>query len=545
MVRRNRLDFVTVLSLACAPAVLCGCHDAPADRSPSAGDGPADAGPADSTDDTSADGTDPSPSQAPLCPGAITRALPIVVPGASVPSLLGLPVDRIAVFRWRDGWERVTSQVDERRALNAPEPTLFYVLEELDVPANATDVGFSALGQDDDPAFDANDEIAVPADAPGDQAPRGIALPDGAASPGVEVTAFDAIEGTTGFLYAFESAGSGPSFDPEVDYERSLCADSPEAFDGECAQSWAASLERTTVTTPCYGTRFTATWIMDELRVFDAQGGTGEDLIDQWKGRAGILKAHPSDGPYWPSGEVEDIGARVNATTGQMTWCGGWSTTNDTTHYYVGQTVGPVRAIRMVHGACSYTNLVRTTIFSRAAIEDRFWLRGHAISASQGGIAFYWDYSEAASPLEYTRVGLDAPVTFDGAVDFSAADGSAEVNGPVIAADALRTGIAEEVSSAAGGLLFFTQQTFGATDPALHEIVPYQLDDAAFDDGTGSEPGVIGGQGLRFRFIEATDDAPLGFTFVYRPTAALAPSSVEPFQEMMATPLEISSAAWP
>jgi hypothetical protein len=139
----------------------------------------------------------------------ITRlSEPVVVSGAQLAPLHGVPTDRVGVWVWREdesrvppgAWERLASQVDQRDADGA------FVASE----------GGSG--------FDATDEIVFMADALGVVAvtPEAIAeaAPDGvvAGSAWAQITVTDPLESSAaGYAYVFESPAHSPA--PLVEYD--------------------------------------------------------------------------------------------------------------------------------------------------------------------------------------------------------------------------------------------------------------------------------------------------------------------------------------
>src|SRR5205823_5847017 len=113
---------------------------------------------------------------------------PVVLTGADVPSLAGIPPNALIAFRYAGGWQQIPVQVDERAVLDYG---LVYHNGASGITAlNYTDPNTWA-GPDLDPTLDANDEIAFMANDAGGLAP-GAAEPPGVVSgSGVELTISD------------------------------------------------------------------------------------------------------------------------------------------------------------------------------------------------------------------------------------------------------------------------------------------------------------------------------------------------------------------
>jgi len=452
------------------------------------------------------------PSRYARCPYPLEADGPVVFRGERVPKLLGAAIGDITAFRWADQWVRVPLQVDERRWLDWPDPQLVYVVRH----------GWDGIfDHDDDPAFDADDEVAIPWEAFGEAPPDEAGRPPGTTGPGYVVRLPDA--GGVVVVY-----GSGPAMAPlpwsDVEYVRRDCATDPDDPALPCGTPLGTASEDTWVRTRCYGAHFSMNWVLDDLHVTTEGGGDGTDLVDRWKGRG--FTSGP-EAPFDDTGEHE--GHRDAAGTGLC----GWSEV-DGGHYYVGHTDGPVRAIRVIRGACSYGNTIRTWVFDRTRYTDEILLRGHSVAKWTGGLGFYWDYSSSAAPLVYRGEGLPGDVILDGVPDFP------DPNVADIPLSKVENGYWEQVTSTHGSLVFFTRQTLAFSKGASsNTLVHYALDDAGHNDGTGNEAGVIGGHGIRFLTLQGTEQAPARLESVIRPAAANLPYVGEAFAESERQALEV------
>jgi hypothetical protein len=382
---------------------------------------------------------------------------PIVVSGDDLPTLEGTDPGDIFVFRLDTGagWQQIAHQVDERQmtplwsgASCPAECELRYVFS-----------GTEANGLDDD------DEVVFMAADVGEMASG--SQPGGVSGSGYEVTVSFPEQGIVGYAYVFASSTLSKDFgSPLVSYTRTQI--DPDTED-------------TDVATSQYHLHFSRLWVIDAIEVLAGGGGDGVDLLDRWKGRA-----------YWRSvyGETEDI----------VGMCGGWSNHDPDwgVHIYLGHIDGPVRAIRLIQGACSWPNLTRVDVFYRGMAQMILNIRGHSFAHGEGGIWAYWDYEHAALPMTYYNPLLPNGTIIDGSNDPNYPNGD---NGPEI------TSGWDQVDSAHGGIVFVVQETIDVPGPIKASI----WDDVGYDDGTGEnppgDPGVIGGNGYHVLYIDNTDPA--------------------------------------
>jgi hypothetical protein len=402
------------------------------------------------------------------------RSEPLIVSGSSVRSLEGIPAAQVFVFRYdrSSGWQQVAHQIDERRMTK--------LWSEAKCPAQCEEryVFDSAEGN----GLDADDEIVFLASDLGEKA--GTDRPEGAAK-GYEVEVRLPSGEPAGYVYVYSSKTLSQQA------ARSLVSYSRTRID--------PSSEDTSITTDKYRVHFSRLWVLDELAVLSGAGGDGTDLLDQWKGRAYDRSLR---------GETEDV----------VGMCAGWSNAAPDwgSHKYLGHVAGPIRAIRSIQGACSWPNLTRTDVFYRDMAEIIINVRGHRFAPGSGGLWMYWDYAQAALPLTYSNPLVPAGTTIDGTND------AAYENGDHM--PELKDGAWEQVSGVHGGFAFTIRQTMKIPG----SVKPFFGDDSAFDDGTGSERGVLGGHGIHVVHVENTDPAtggrPAQAIIRYRPLAAGAES---------------------
>ena len=275
-------------------------------------------------------------------------------------------------------------------------------------------------------------------------------------------------------------------------------------------------LDTATVTTPRYRFRYDGRWLMDSLQVSPDDAGLtradyGPSIIDRYKGRA----FQQSPGGNTPCCGYEDE---------QNNWGG--------SSVVMGERVGPVRDIRVTWGSDSGTNVVRTEVFYAEQVDHVSELRVHPIPPLDG-IYSQWDmaagrvttyynpYNPGGVPIagiNPVRVGdISAHAGPDG-VSYTSNDQLGRLLGPLSIGrpnnatcgsktcvygsfnlpDPTFSGVASEVLSwdemAGPAGTMVEKYTSGQLSPAgeplgLVEAVPYYVDDACFDDGTGRDPG--------------------------------------------------------
>jgi hypothetical protein len=422
------------------------------------------------------------------------RSEPVIVRGDQVRELAATSTREIAVFRFdtATGWHPVAHQVDERRMTGLwPGAICPEQCEERYV-----------FDGDEGNGLDADDEIVFMASSLGDKASeRPVHTPAG-----FEIEVSIPGKRIAGYVYVFAMPAAGkPAVPGAVSYSRTVLD---------------PSREDTTITTDKYRIHFSRLWVLDDLASLPGAGGDGTDLLDQWKGRAYDRSLR---------GETEDV----------VGLCGGWS--NPAPHWgrhtYLGHIAGPVRAIRGVQGACSWPNLTRYDIFYPDMAEMTVNLRGHGFPPGSNGLWMYWDYAKAALPLTYYNAAIRRGTAIDGNNDSAYPNGDHE--------PASKTGVWEQVVGPHGGFAFTLRQT---------KVIPGPMklvfaDDAAFHDGTGSDPspspGVLGGHGIHIVHIEDTDPQtggrPAQAVLRYRPLAAGAGSMGDRYLKVDADPLDVKA----
>jgi len=345
-----------------------------------------------------------------------------------------------------------------------------------------------------------------------------------------------ALAGANGPTPAFNASNGYVRYEPDADsdtfvYSQSSYGDYGNTYQG----AWFDPATNTCVTsdpkqhrpkdtawvrTPRYEFRYDGRWLMTELHVAPKPNASlnehkwkyGPDLIDQWKARAFQQR---------PGGETPCCGYEEEVNN----WGG--------SSILMGVRAGPVRVIRSTWGADSSTNNIRTEIFYRDEIRQQDALRVHVIPPFDG-IYSQWDYNAGKITNYYNPVVPDG-VTVDGKNDevFGnthmrvGSDGAAISDGdpiPVVGPQDQSVGATGSCpdgptnKACVNNDIDFPDPTMSGVNPGLnyeevtgpygtlvhrlgvHQVtagtgyavvtVPYYRDDACFDDGTGTDPGV-------------------------------------------------------
>lgn len=334
---------------------------------------------------------------------------PVVMSGAPLSALTGMAVDRIAAFRYQNGWQQIPVQIDEKKwvdygTVNNRAPVGYGTMAY-------TDSG-TYVGADNDLTFDSNDEIVVMTRDAGSQAPGWIHSPAGAASAGVEVAITDPLTNDKGYIYLF---GSDGSLDPAagqdlISYTFFLLGGRTyipnyNLLDGP-------NPEDSQIVSPYYHTRFNERWRCDQLNVY-AGDASGVDILDRHK----------------------NMFAPGDCARTENTFCSGpgaFFTNKD----------GPIRAIRSYMGANSGPYTQREHFFYEQRQDAITYLRVHQI----GGVMDVYDYSpESAGMIYYNNLntggamvnGVPDAIT-PGAITWEMVTG---VQGSLIIAQILQTNI--------------------------------------------------------------------------------------------------------
>ena len=315
---------------------------------------------------------------------------PVVLEGTDLPMFKGMAPDLLVAFRYEGGWVQIPVQVDERDvrsygviyefldhwslAQEGNEGPLYSFLEEF-----YTDPG-TYMGPDTDPMLDDNDEVVLMARDTGIKAPAIVAPQGVVPGLGAEVRVSDPLDGATGYVYLFQSAGgldpsAGQSY---VDYQFKLqSGDYLGTF-----RLLGINLELSTATSFRYERTFASRLLSEVLRI-TAPGASGVDILDRHKIRiAG-------------SGETEETLEELEGA-------------------FVANKSGPVRGIRSHLGMRSGPAIRRVHFFyeQREDMALHWRVHGHAEK-----ILELANYDPAAIGMTYFNNNNLAGVIVDGVPD--------------------------------------------------------------------------------------------------------------------------------
>jgi hypothetical protein len=316
----------------------------------------------------------------------------VVLTGAQVPGLQGIPPNRLVAFAFQYGtWVQVPVQVDERAVLDLAKPknqaatgktALFYTDPNTwtGPDPNAT------LDADDEIAFMARDMFGTARSIDDDELDVHYTLDEPAhvvPNSGVQVRVTDPLVPDSGsWLYLFQSDGTlspGAGRPPLVDYDFVLLSGN---YKSTYKIGAGPNPENSVVSTSRYSAHFADRWLHDQLRI-KTDGATNVDILDMHKsgfaGTCGRSEGTFSTGP----------GA------------------------FIANKSGPVRAIRSYLGANSGTYTQRDEIMYDGRIDVVTYLRVHAIPPLRD----WMDYSANAIGMTYATSTNPDGVTIDGNPD--------------------------------------------------------------------------------------------------------------------------------
>lgn len=314
---------------------------------------------------------------------------PVVLTGATVPSLVGIPPGDVVAFRWAGAWEQVPVQVDERTLVDLNQPFGPYTCSGNPNCFGLPSPGLIALqytdattytGADPISTLDEDDEIVFMAKDTGDR-PATFAEPPGVvAGSGVEVHVTDPLDGSEGWVYLFRQAGG---LDPSagatyVDYDFQLLSGS---YLATYQRNGGPNPEDSSIASSFYARHFSDRWLDDGLTIA-AGSASGADVLDRHM--------------------VSVFGCfRTEDTFDAGEGC------------FVANKNGPVRAIRSYMGANSGPHTQRQHLFYERREDVQTFVRVHSIS----GLLFFHDYSPAATGMVYRNDNNPTGVTIDGVPD--------------------------------------------------------------------------------------------------------------------------------
>ena len=280
---------------------------------------------------------------------------PVLIKGSALPAFAGVSLARLGLFRFDpllSEFEPVPFQIDEQvdHVFNPGTSTEF------------TELVYDVFGEDDG-LLDGNDELVFLFGDGGPQAPTDAPWPEDASATRFEIAVQDPRSGApvaARWFYLFVGDSLPESSVEYVDW------------DGSCSGE---------ISSATWSLDFEDRWLLTGLHVA-SPCGTGEDLIDRVKGRAGNC----------PLCETEELWNDYSTCLGGI--------------------LGPVRAIRYVRGAASGTNTVHHDV-----VYARFWnriiqLRVHGI----GSARLYLDLRPHTGTVVFTPTATDG-VAVDGDPD--------------------------------------------------------------------------------------------------------------------------------
>ncbi len=307
---------------------------------------------------------------------------PVVIPGADLLGLTGIPPKQLVAFRYANRWQQIPVQVDERAVVEFHD---IYNKAYFRGPCFRTLVYTDPdtyTGADGDATLDADDEVVFMARDAGSKPPSWSDPPGVVGGSGVQVEIADPRGGGASHVYLFRSAGrlipsAGKRY---VEYTYKLKA-------GDYRKNFSfrkgPNPEDSTVTTPHYTRHFSDRWISDGLTIRPPRG-TGVDLLDMYK-------ALFAPGLSMRSMRTFSIGEGA----------------------FIVNKSGPVRAIRSYVG-CNSGPLTQGRHFFYDRCEDHsVLLRVHVIPA----LLIFADYSPEAKGMTYSNNLNPKGVTVDGRKD--------------------------------------------------------------------------------------------------------------------------------
>ena len=218
---------------------------------------------------------------------------PVVLVGSNLTALIGVPVARVAGFRWTNGWEQVPVQVDQRKPVDMAEPYNLLIPYQL---TGITNVAYADTntytGGPTTTNFDADDELVFMAKDTGMKALPTATLPAHVvAGTGLELTVSDPNAGTKGYVYLWRSdgtlsPGAGRKY---VNYTFNLLSGS---YKPHYQINTGPNAESSVVSNGVWRTKFRDTWRNEELNIY-ADGASGVDILDRH--RLGFSSEPPSD----------------------------------------------------------------------------------------------------------------------------------------------------------------------------------------------------------------------------------------------------------
>lgn len=309
---------------------------------------------------------------------------PVVLQGEALPSLLGKEPGRIVAFRFKEGWQQIPIQVDERAMVD---------YRQIYIQSNSLgDVGFENLvytdpntftGPDPDPNFDADDELVFMADDAYARSTTGVDPANVEPHSGIEVRLEDPLNQRHAYAYLFLA---GVPMDPStgvryVHYDFNLLRGSYL----NDYQDNGPNPEDSWILTKRYTLHFSDRWIVDGLSI-RPPFGSGTDILDMRK----FL--------FSPGRATRSV-----------------KTAADAKGAFIANINGPIRAIRSYIGFNSGPLMQTRNICYATREISHLWIRVHALLST--GFVRFDDFSPAMRGMIYRdNLNVDG-VVIDGVND--------------------------------------------------------------------------------------------------------------------------------
>lgn len=297
---------------------------------------------------------------------------PVILSGASAPSLLGALPGSVVAYRFESSWIQIPVQIDERDYVDFGR---IYDASPVNVTALVYTDAATWTGPDSDPMVDSNDEIVLMAHDAGGRVPVGLSSepPGTVVNSGIEIRITDSLRtGAVGFVYLFRTPVAAQQPTAYVLYTFQLLSG---AYRATYNLMNGPNPEDSTVVTSYYREHFSDRWIQDELELGDSV--SAPDLLDRDK----VLFAPGT------------------CDRSENTFCGydvpGGAASRGA---FIANKAGPVRAIRSILGANSGIITQRDLFLYDRRQDVVTTVRVHPIP----GCMSFFDFSPAATGMTYS-----------------------------------------------------------------------------------------------------------------------------------------------
>ncbi len=435
---------------------------------------------------------------------------PVVLTGADVPSLQGVPPSTVVAFRYNGSWQQIPVQIDER--FSQTFLNVYNNVAGLPGNTNISQLVYADAdtftGADPDPNVDADDEIVFMAKDAGDTVPFFTEPAHVLFGSGLQLTITDPLQpANVGYVYLFKQDGT---LDPAagqayVTYNFNLLSGAYKTtYNLLGTYGTTGNPENTSITTPYYSHHFQDRWTDDELHI-TAGVANGADILDRHK-------ALFAPGNCVRSENTFDKGTPTFQGEGA----------------FIANRVGPVRAIRSYIGANSGPNTQREHIFYAQRQDIRTYLRVHAIPS----IMDFFDYSPAATGMTYHNDLNLGGITIDGTPETPAAGQ-----------------FQWEMVTGAQGSLVLSGAT--STDVPSFSYTSYFLDDSTPITQCTGDAFAYGSSGVYVNMAIPNTDPGIGAAnylntvrTVYYEPPGLTIADAQSFSARANTPLSVTMLAW-